>query len=63
MASEHVWNDEWCSCGSDTVVCQGCGRIVCGEVCAWVDGVGNVEPACLGRYGLGHQGTEARDGK
>ena len=60
---QHQWNAEECSCGSDTAICQGCGRPVCGAVCTWVPNVGNVEPACWWRYGLGHGGgsTMQRD--
>jgi hypothetical protein len=28
----HKWNSEFCSCGQDTFVCQGCGQIKCGSL-------------------------------
>jgi hypothetical protein len=47
---------EWCRCGTDTVVCQGCGQLVCGSSAKWVElGLkadnsevrGNVGPCCI----------------
>lgn len=58
MSATHQWNDEQCSCGSDTCVCQGCGKIVCGATAIWKDGAGNVGPCCLAKFGMGHAGTE-----
>ena len=63
----HEWNDEFCSCGQDSVTCQGCGKRVCGTVAVWMmvptsadKRYGNVGPCCCAKYGLGHMGTEAR---
>jgi len=64
---KHVWNDDVCSCGAETVICQGCGKPVCSEIAVWIDdlsspafphrGGGNVEPACLATFGRGHAGV------
>lgn len=32
----HKWNDEFCSCGNDSVTCQGCGQIVCSAFVTWM---------------------------
>lgn len=43
MAIEsHIWNDEFCSCGQDSVTCQCCGQRVCGTMSHQVENVGNV---------------------
>ena len=60
MTAQHHWNEEYCSCGQDSVTCQGCGRRVCGAVAVWRggagDGHGNVGPCCFARFGFGHAG-------
>ena len=34
---------EYCTtCGTDTGLCQTCGRVVCGRMLIWVNGTGNV---------------------
>lgn len=59
----HKWNEHECSCGSDTVICQGCGRPVCGAITVRIQthpGVdGNVGPECLHKFGKGHAGPQA----
>jgi hypothetical protein len=69
-ALTHDWSQgEFCSCGSDVCVCQGCGRAVCGAIAVWtaisvvadappVIRRGNVGPCCFSRFGLGHQGVQ-----
>lgn len=56
----HNWSGgEVCSCGSDTVICQGCGHPVCGEVAIYGGTLkvrGNVGPCCFAKFGMGHQG-------
>jgi len=59
MVNGHKWNNDWCTCGSDTVVCQGCGRVVCGDVAVWTRS-GNVGPCCFAKFGLGHSGGDVR---
>jgi hypothetical protein len=70
----HKWNNDECSCGSDTVICQGCGRAVCGEVAVWTPITmtadappfvrsGNVGPCCFAKFGLGHSGGGVRGAK
>jgi hypothetical protein len=64
---KHEWTTSsyFCSCGQDTVTCQGCGRLVCGAVAFRVRGFAgshrgvkvNVGPCCAARFGIGHQGT------
>ena len=64
LSAQHAWGPTGCSCGQDVVVCQGCGRDVCGDVAVWHDRVnygnriapGNVGPCCFAKYGLGHGG-------
>lgn len=61
----HQWRPQapYCSCGQDTVTCQGCGKLVCGSLAVWRtdltknDHAGNIGPCCFARFGLGHQGT------
>jgi hypothetical protein len=42
LPMSHKWGSESCSCGSDTCLCQVCGRVTCGLLCQWVKGLGNV---------------------
>jgi hypothetical protein len=68
MMTTHDWSNgsQFCSCGQDTVTCQGCGRLVCGDVAIWVSPgqyamkrsipLGNIGPCCVARFGLGHAG-------
>jgi hypothetical protein len=44
--THHAWNDEFCSCGQDTVTCQKCGRLICGNLTEHVPGVGNICVVC-----------------
>jgi hypothetical protein len=37
---------DWCVCGWDTCVCQGCGAIVCGSLARWTKERGNLGPSC-----------------
>jgi hypothetical protein len=61
----HHWEKDapYCSCGQDTVTCQGCGKLVCGNVALRVSDPSdsrmsrNVGPCCFAKFGLGHQGT------
>ena len=62
---KHNWsNGHTCTCGSDLVVCQGCGKLVCGAVTVRADtctvvrttAKGNVAPCCFHKFGLGHSG-------
>jgi hypothetical protein len=56
LAPAHRWDSGWCSCGSDTALCQFCGREICGSLTKWNAGAytwlpnGNVcvahVPAC-----------------
>lgn len=47
-------------CGADTVICQGCGTILCSANCSkrasavvtWVEGVGNLCAACKHKRGV-----------
>lgn len=41
MAVKHAWNSEFCSCGSDSVTCQHCGKWICGTLTQWLEGKGN----------------------
>lgn len=64
MRTNHQWEPHapYCSCGQDTVTCQGCGRLVCGDVALRVSDPDdarmsrNVGPCCWARFGLGHAG-------
>ena len=66
MRTNHQWEPHahFCSCGQDTVTCQGCGRLVCGDVALRVSDPDDarmsraVGPCCWARFGLGHSGTE-----
>jgi len=42
VVDTHRWNDEFCSCGQDTVTCQVAGERVCGDLTTWVEPIGNV---------------------
>lgn len=54
----HNWSrGEICSCGTETVICQGCGREVCGDVAVWVErprdgdpGIARTGASSGGRY-------------
>lgn len=48
---QHQWNDEFCSCGSDSATCQVGGERKCGSVMIWREGVGNV--CAEHTYGIG----------
>jgi len=37
---------EFCECGSQTVVCQGCGKVICATLSRWMRGIGNVGQCC-----------------
>lgn len=51
MAIEsHIWNDEFCSCGQDSVTCQCCGRRVCGTMTQHLTGLGNICWMCRQSY-------------
>jgi hypothetical protein len=58
-SKQHSWvgNAPYCSCGQDTVTCQGCGRMVCGDVSVRHDN-SNIGPCCFAKFGLGHQGKD-----
>lgn len=70
-SQSHKWsgNADTCSCGQDTVVCQGCGRLTCGNLAIWREGSahpshagrvengGNIGPCCFAKFGMGHMGT------
>jgi hypothetical protein len=55
---QHNWSrGEVCSCGQETVICQGCGRQVCGDVATWVErprdgdpGIARTGASSGGRY-------------
>lgn len=64
MQTIHQWDGDDCSCGGDTVICQGCGKIVCGSICVrrvndQTHHNENIGPCCFWRYGFGHAGTIA----
>ncbi len=52
-----AYNSEWCSCGSDTCICQVCARTFCGSQTEWMDPIpgktfaGNVCFQCHERVG------------
>lgn len=66
---QHNWSKgaPFCSCGQDTVTCQGCGHLVCGNVSVWLEKLpgrefgGNVGNCCFARFGLGHSGSDLKD--
>lgn len=49
-------DSETCRCGEDTVLCQITGKVVCGSMTIWVNGVGNVLVTEAWKLGLGHAG-------
>jgi hypothetical protein len=38
----HTWNDQFCSCGQDSVTCQIGGELICGNLVNRIPGFGNV---------------------
>lgn len=73
-ATTHHWEKgaQFCSCGQDTVTCQGCGKLTCGNLAIWRDdGIhpshagrggfgGNIGPCCFARFGMGHMGPPVK---
>jgi len=49
---KHGWEPgaPFCSCGQDTVTCQGCGKLACGNTTSYVNGIGNIGPCCAVAY-------------
>ena len=39
---EHRWDDEFCTCGNQTCICQVCEKIVCSSFTEWHEGKGNI---------------------
>jgi hypothetical protein len=71
--AQHNWSDgaQFCSCGQDTVTCQGCGKLTCGDVAIWKESAtqtahpfrtisGNIGPCCFAKFGIGHAGEKGK---
>jgi hypothetical protein len=56
--TQYDWSNggQFCSCGQDTVTCQGYGKLTCGDVAIQKEGKGNIGPCCFAKFNLGHSG-------
>lgn len=57
----HRWDDQYCSCGQDSVTCQRCGKPVCGDCSFRKNEKNYCIPCATIKFQVGHMGTPRKE--